>query len=309
MIERLVVGPEVADALATDRPVVALESTIFSTLGLPAPANGEALDRCLRTIRARGVVPAVTAVLDGRFRVGLGDDEHERILGSAHKVAERDLAVAAVAGRVVGVTTVSASLALAALAGIRVFATGGIGGVHLDAADTDDVSADLTAIAAHPVVTVCAGPKSFLDPARTLERLETLGVPVIGLGTDELPLFYARSSGLRVPVRLDDPAEVAEVASVRFGMGHGGVLVAVPIPVAAAVADDVVRSARDVALAEAAMAGVTGAAVTPFVLAAIASATGGRSIPANLALAERNADVAAAIAAAFADSGPDPAGR
>ncbi len=297
MTDPVFVHPEVAAALHGGRPVVALESTIFSTLGLPAPANAEALDRCVAAIVAGGGTAAVTAVLDGVLRVGLDHAEHPRILGEARKVSERELAVAGALGWPFGATTVSASLALAARAGVRVFATGGIGGVHIGAETTDDVSADLTAIARHPVVTVCAGPKSFLDIPRTIERLETLGVPVIGAGTDDVPGFYARSSGVRVPVRVDDPADIARIAALHWRTGQGGLLVTIPIPESAAIAGTEVWGARDDALAEASASGITGAAVTPFVLARIAAVTQGRSIPANLALAENNARLAVAIAA------------
>ncbi len=195
----LVVSDPVREALAQGRPVVALESTIFSTLGLPVPHNAEALRRCRAAIVAGGAVPAVTAVLDGRWRVGLSPDEEQRVLAGVRKVAERDLSVAAAQSWDVGVTTVSASVALAARAGIAVFATGGIGGVHRGVEVSADVSADLDALASHPVVTVCAGAKSFLDLARTLEVLETSGVPVLGWHCEDFPAFYVRSSGLRVP--------------------------------------------------------------------------------------------------------------
>jgi pseudouridine-5'-phosphate glycosidase len=287
------VSPEVAGALAEGRPVVALESTIFSPFGLPAPANREALDRCLAAVREGGATPAVTAVLDGVPRVGLDPAEHDRILDGGVKVAERDLPVAVAQGAPVGVTTVSASLALAAAAGIRVFATGGIGGVHQGAETTGDVSADLGALAAHPVVTVSAGAKAFLDLARTLEHLETLSVPVLGWRTDEFPMFWCRSSGLPLPHRVEDAATVAGVARAQYALGTSrGVLVAAPIPDDAAIA----RAAVDDAIASAVASAGTGAAATPKVLAAIAAATGGRTVVANLALAENNARIAAAIA-------------
>ena len=293
-----VVSPEVAEALAARRPVVALESTIFSHLGLPSPANGEALERCLGAIRAGGAVPAVTAVLDGRAAVGIDPADHARILGPARKAAERDVPVAIAQRWELGATTVSASVALAAAAGIAVFATGGIGGVHRGADITGDVSADLDAIAHHPVVTVCAGAKAFLDLPRTLEHLEMAGVPVLGWRHDWFPAFYTRSSGLPVAHRVDAAAEVADVLA-NHPRG-GGVLVAAPIPEAdaldAAELDDVLAAAVD----DAERAGVTGAAVTPFVLGRIAEVTAGRSIPANLALAEHNAAVAAEIATAVA---------
>jgi pseudouridylate synthase len=287
------VSPEVAGALAEGRPVVALESTIFSPFGLPAPANREALDRCLAAVREGGATPAVTAVLDGVPRVGLDPAEHDRILDGGVKVAERDLPVAVAQGAPVGVTTVSASLALAAAAGIRVFATGGIGGVHQGAETTGDVSADLGALAAHPVVTVSAGAKAFLDLARTLEHLETLSVPVLGWRTDEFPMFWCRSSGLPLPHRVEDAATVAGVARAQYALGTSrGVLVAAPIPDDAAIA----RAAVDDAIASAVASAGTGAAATPKVLAAIAAATGGRTVVANLALAENNTRIAAAIA-------------
>ncbi|MGA0299006.1 MAG: pseudouridine-5'-phosphate glycosidase, partial [Ilumatobacteraceae bacterium] len=224
-----VLAPEVAEALHEGRPVVALESTIFSHLGLPSPANREALDRCLAAVVANGAVPAVTAVLDGVPRVGVSEDEHDRILGAARKSAERDIPVAIAQGWEFGATTVSAALALASAAGISVFATGGIGGVHREVADTGDVSADLDAIASHPLVTVCAGAKAFLDLARTLEHLETAGVPVLGWRHDELPAFYTRSSGLRVPHRVESADEVAAVLAART-RPERGVLLTVPIP-------------------------------------------------------------------------------
>jgi len=294
-----VCSPEVRDALDGGRPVVALESTIFSHLGLPSPHNREALDRCTAAVRAGGAVAAVTAVLDGVVRVGLGDDEHERILGPARKAAERDVAVAVAQGWEFGATTVSASVAIAAAAGVSVFATGGIGGVHRGSEITGDVSADLDAIASHPVVTVSAGAKAFLDLPRTLEYLETVGVPVLGWRHDRFPAFYTRDSGFPVAHRVESAAEVARVLAARSRPGSG-VLLTVPIPGHAELAglDDVL----DGALADADRAGIVGAAVTPFVLGRIAEATEGRSIPANLALAEHNAVVAAEVAVAVAAS-------
>ena len=301
MTDALRVSDEVAAALAAGRPVVALESTIFSNLGLPSPANREALDRCVGAVRAGGAVPAVTAVLDGVARVGLTADEHDRILGSARKVAARDVPVAVAQRWALGATTVSASLLLAARAGIAVFATGGIGGVHRGVEVTGDVSADLDAIAGWPVVTVCAGAKVFLDLARTLEHLETAGVPVLGWRTDELPAFTVRSSGLPVPHRVDAAAEVAAVVRADVALGRvGGVLVTVPIPDDDALPRADVEAALASALADAERDGLSGAAITPFVLGRIAAATDGRSVPANLALAEHNAAVAAEIAVALA---------
>lgn len=290
---------EVADAVAAGRAVVALESTIFSHLGLPSPANAEALARCLAAVRAGGAVPAVTAVLDGVARVGIDDSDHERILGPARKAAERDVPVAIAQRWPLGATTVSASVALAHAAGVAVFATGGIGGVHRGSEITGDVSADLDAIARHPVVTVCAGAKAFLDLPRTLEYLETAGVPVLGWRHDDFPAFYTRSAGLPVPHRVESAAEVASVLTHRT-RPTTGVLVAAPIPADAALDEAELDAVLTAALTDADAAGITGAAVTPFVLGRIADATEGRSIPANLALAEHNAAVAAEIAVAVA---------
>jgi pseudouridine-5'-phosphate glycosidase len=294
-----VLSDDVARAITDGRPVVALESTIFSNLGLPSPANAQALDRCLSAIRRGGAVPAVTAVLDGVARVGLYADEHPRILGEARKVAERDVAVAVAQEWDFGATTVSASVALAAASGVSVFATGGIGGVHRGAETTGDISADLDAIANHAVVTVSAGAKAFLDLPRTLQYLETAGVPVLGWRHDDFPAFYTRSSGLPVPHRVETAAEVAGVLANRT-REHSGVLVGVPIPEDAALEQAEMDAVIDKALADCDAEGVTGAAVTPFVLARIGAATQGRSVPANLALAENNARVAAEIAAAIA---------
>ncbi len=290
---------DVATALAEATPIVALESTIFSNLGLPSPANHEALDRCMAAIRAGGAVPAVTGVLDGTVRVGLNDDEVERILGPARKMAERDIPVAIAQEWEFGASTVSASVAIAAAVGISVFATGGIGGVHRGAELTGDISADLDALAHHHVVTVCAGAKAFLDLARSLEYLETVGVPVLGWQHDWFPAFYTRCSGLEVPHRVETPDEVASVhrSSTR---PSSGVLLAVPIPEADELDPDDLGSVLDRALEECHAAGITGAAITPFVLGRIAEATDGRSIPANLALAENNARVAAQVAVAIA---------
>lgn len=290
-----VLSPEVAQALHAGRAVVALESTIFSNLGLPSPANREALERCIAAVRAHAAVPAVTAVLDGVARIGLESHEHDRILGAARKVAERDLPVAIGERWTFGATTVSASLAIAAAAGVRVFATGGIGGVHRGAELHGDVSADLPALARHPVVTVSAGAKSFLDLPRTLEMLETLGVPVIGYRCDELPAFTVQSSGLRVPHRVDDVGVLAAIAGSRLGAG-GGMLVCTPVPAGEAIDATTMNAAIDAALRDASVRGITGPAVTPIVLAAIAAETGGEAVRANLALAENNALLAAELA-------------
>jgi pseudouridine-5'-phosphate glycosidase len=292
-----VLSDEVASAVADGRAVVALESTIFSHLGLPSPANAEALERCLAAVRSGDAVPAVTAVIDGVARVGIAEHEHERILGPARKAAERDLAVAIAQRWSVGATTVSASVALAAHAGVSVFATGGIGGVHRGAEVTGDISADLDAMAHHPVITVSAGAKAFLDLPRTLEYLETVGVPVLGWRHDDFPAFYTRSSGQPVGHRVETADEVASILVSR-SRASTGILVAVPIPAADELDPDELDAVLAGALADCEAAGIVGAAVTPFVLGRIGAATAGRSVPANLALAENNAIVAAEIAVA-----------
>jgi pseudouridine-5'-phosphate glycosidase len=302
------VSSEVAAAVADGRPVVALESTVFSRVGLPDPAGAEALHRSLAALAAGGALPALTVVLDGVARVGVGDAELARVLGAARKVGERDLAVAVAQRWPAAATTVSASLALAAAAGIDVFATGGIGGVHRDWPETGDESADLGALARHPVVTVCAGAKSFLDLGRTLERLETLGVPVLGLDTDggQFPAFWSRRSGRPVPHQVASPAEAAGVVRAARALGYGGgVLVVTPVPEGDEVPFGELTPVIDAALAAAADAGITGGAVTPFVLDRIATATAGRTVAANLALVEHNAAAAAAVASALARPTPD----
>ncbi len=297
MTNHLIVHPTVLQALAEGRPVVALESTISSTLGLPVPFNREVLDRCVGAIEAGGGVAAVTAVIDGVARVGIDPADIERVLTATRKCAERDLAVAIAEEWDVGVTTVSATVALAAAAGVRVFATGGIGGVHRDDHLTGDVSADLGAIARHPVIVVTAGAKAFLDLAKTAELLDTLSVPVLGYQTDEFPAFYSRTSGIAIHRRIDDLGVAARVLDARLSLGlRGGVIVANPIPREAEIAAAEIESALREALAAAVTERVTGAALTPFVLGRIAEVTGGRSIPANLALAENNAIVATQIA-------------
>ncbi len=292
---------EVGDALAEGRPVVALESTIFSSLGLPSPSNVEALTRCEAAIRASGAIPATTAVIDGVAVVGLAGNETERVLLGTHKCAERDLPVAIAQRWPIGCTTVSATVALCAAVGVRVFATGGMGGVHRDDHLTGDVSADLGAIARHPVLVVTAGAKAFLDLAKTLELLDTLGVPVLGLRSDNFPAFYTRDSGYPVQHRVETEQDAAAVLQARLDLGlPGGVVLANPIPQAAELPRDSIDVAIDTALRDAANQGLRGAAVTPFVLGRLAAVTDGRSIPANLALAEHNALVGGRVAAALA---------
>ena len=291
------ISTEVNNTLATRGAVVALESTIFSHLGLPSPANHTALTDCIAAIREAGAVPAITAVLDGIARVGLEESEHERILGPARKVGEREVALAVGQRWSVGATTVSASLLLAARAGIGVFATGGIGGVHRDVHLHGDISADLGALAAHPVVTVCAGAKSFLDLPRTLEHLEMLGVPVLGLSCDEFPAFTVHSSGLPIPARVDTVDELSSIVRAHRALGRtGGILTCVPVPVADSLDKAMIDRVIDDALRAASKAHIEGPKVTPFVLGAIAEATKGTSVVANLSLARNNARVAAELA-------------
>ena len=296
---RVAPSDEVATALTSGRPVVALESTIFSHLGLPSPANADALRRCLDVIRAAGCVPAVTAVLDGEVRLGIEESEHSRILGAARKVAERDVPVAVAQRWDFGATTVSAAVAIAAAGGVSVFATGGIGGVHRGVEISGDVSADLDAIASHPVITVSAGAKAFLDLPRTLEYFETAGVPVLGWRHDWFPAFYTRSSGLPIPHRVETATEVASVHRNR-SRDASGLLLTVPIPPESELDAARIDAVLENALRDCEAAGIRGAAVTPFVLGRIGEVTEGRSVPANLALAENNARVAAEVAVALA---------
>ncbi len=294
----IVKSREVIDAQSKGAPIVALESTIFSTLGLPQPWNEEALDACEEAIRSQGCVPAVTAVIDGDVRLGLEEDERRLILGEAHKMAERDIAVAVAQKWSFGASTVSASVAIAGTGGVEVFATGGIGGVHRGVGDSGDISADLDAIAQFPVITVSAGAKAFLDLARTLEYFETSGVPVLGWQHDWFPAFYTRSSGLAVPHRVESADEVAAVHRHR-SRPQRGALLTVPIPEADELDAVKIDAAIAQALNECERDGVVGPAVTPHVLAAISRATDGSSLPANVALARNNAVVAAQVARAL----------
>lgn len=297
----LSVAPEVREALAAGRPVVALESTII-THGMPAPRNLETARAVEAAVRAGGAVPATIAVLDGRIRVGLDADDLERLAEekTVAKASRADLPAVLAAGEA-GSTTVAATMICADLAGIRVFATGGIGGVHRGAELSFDVSADLQELARTPVAVVCAGAKAILDLAKTLEVLETLGVPVIGYGSDDLPAFYSRQSGLTVPLRRDTPAEIAAVMAAKWDLGlGGGLVVANPIPAEAAIPAAEIAGHIETALAEAAAEGVQGKAVTPFLLARLEALTGGASLAANVALVLNNARLAAAIAGAYA---------
>ena len=296
----LSVDDEVADALRNRRPVVALESTLF-VHGLPRAIGAETARAVEAVVRAGGAVPATVAVLDGRIRIGLSDEDIDRLTGesSVAKLSRRDLPVALAVGGA-GATTVAATMICAALAGIRVFATGGVGGVHRGAETSFDISPDLEELARTGVAVVCAGAKAILDLPKTLEVLETRGVPVLGLATDRFPAFYYRDSGLPVSHRCEDACAVARVLRLRWALdASGGVLVACPIPEADAMPAAEIEAALALALAEAAARGITGPAVTPFLLSRLAEETGGRTLNANLALVRNNAQAAAAIAVAY----------
>lgn len=295
------IGSEVDDALLSGTPIVALESTIFSELGLPEPANRQCFRRVQAAVRASGAVPALCGVLDGRAVVGANFAQVERLFGGSVKVGARDLGPAAASGLEVGVTTVSATVTLASAAGIEVFATGGIGGVHRGADRSGDVSSDLEAMARHRVVVVCSGVKAFLDVPGTFERLETLGVAVLGWRTDRFPAFYVRDGGPELSSVVSDGHQVAAALRSAAALGHpGGIMVANPIPPEAELDRDVVAAAVADAEETARRDGVSGADVTPAVLAALTEVTGGAVVPANIALAESNATVAAEIATALA---------
>lgn len=296
-----VLAPAVAAALEENRPIVALESTIFSDLGLPAPANAEALHRVVKAVTAGNAVPALTAIIDGVAFAGVDEEQHSLICGPTKKVAARDLGPAIAQRWPYGATTVSASVTLAAAAGIPVFATGGIGGVHRGWETTGDISADLPALAKHPVITVTAGAKVFLDLPATLEYLETASVPVIGWQTDEFPAFHAPSSGLPLSIRADSAGEVAAIAEAHWALGGGGVVVAVPVPEADGIPLDELNEMISGALSAPETAAVSGPAVTPAILGQLGSLSDGRTVTANLALAENNAVVAAKIASALAN--------
>lgn len=298
---RFRIAPEVAAVLAAGGPVVALESTIVAH-GMPWPDNLACAHDVQEAVRAGGAVPAVVAVLDGVLAVGCTEAELERLARGTGvaKVSRRDLpAVLARGGD--GATTVSGTVFGAQRAGIRVFATGGIGGVHRGVAETWDVSADLPEIACSDVAVVSAGAKSILDLPKTLEALETAGVPVVGWGTDEFPAFFVRSSGLKLVHRADGAEEVAAMMRAATEVGlRGGMLVAVPVPVEAEADSEAVQAATEAALEAARREGVGGKDLTPYLLREIAGRTGGESLAANRALVVHNASVAAAIAVAFA---------
>ncbi len=300
MTEVVHIGSEVSDALTSGAAVVALESTIFSGLGLPEPANRECFQRVVAALRGGGAVPALCGVLDGVAVVGADSDQAERLFGGSTKLAARDLSSAVAAGLEVGVTTVSATATLAAAAGIKVFATGGIGGVHRGAERSGDVSADLEALARQPVVVVSAGVKAFLDVALTFERLETLGVPVLGWRTDRFPAFYVRDGGPVLSNTVDNAHQVAETLRAASVLGHrSGILVVNPIPKDAELDADELQEALASAESAVRRDGVSGGDITPAVLARLSKQTSGANVVANIALAESNARVAAEIAVAL----------
>ena len=302
LCEYLDVAPEVAAAIQSGQAVVALESTIISH-GMPYPRNVETAALVEDTVRQGGAIPATIAIVDGRLKVGLSGKEIERLgkLGTdVIKCSRRDLPFV-VARKQDGATTVAATMIIAAMAGIRVFATGGIGGVHRGVEDTLDISADLEELAHTNVTVVCAGIKSVLDIGRTLEYLETKGVPVVGYQTDTLPAFYSRDSGFPVNYRVDTAAQVANAMKIKWGMNlDGGMVVAVPIPEEHALASDEINDVIEDALTEMQRQGITGKDTTPFLLASISERTDGRSLEANIQLVINNARVAAEIAVDFA---------
>ena len=302
MNKYLDLSPEVAEALRAGKPVVALESTIISH-GMPYPQNVETALKVEATIRENGAVPATVAIIGGRLKAGLTPEQIEYLGKKGRGVAKasrRDLPVLVAKGQD-GATTVTTTMIIAAMAGIKVFATGGVGGVHRGAETTMDISADLEELAQTPVMVICAGAKSILNLGLTLEYLETKGVPVIGYGTDELPAFYTRKSGFKVDYRLDTPEELAAAFRAKMEMGlKGGMLVTNPIPEEYAMPADTINAAIDQALREAAEQGVKGKATTPFLLARVCELTGGESLASNIQLVLNNVRLASQIAVELA---------
>jgi pseudouridylate synthase len=297
----LTILPEIKAALGASKPVVALESTII-THGMPHPANIETARAVEAVVRENGAVPATIAVIDGRIRVGLGADELDALAGAEGvvKASGRDLAAVMARGGSAG-TTVSATMRIAALAGIKIFATGGVGGVHRGAEQTFDISADLTELGRTAIVVVCAGVKSILDIAKTLEYLETQRVPVIAYDSDDFPAFYTRSSGLKADHRLSTPDEIARAVAIHDRLDSGtGMLIANPIPQAEALDPSFIDGAISEAVAEAARRGIDRKELTPFLLGRINELSGGRSLAANIALVKNNAALGAQIAVRLA---------
>ena len=295
------ISPEVKAALEAGKPVVALESTIISH-GMPYPRNVETALLVEKTIRENGATPATIAVIGGRLKAGLSHEEIEYLGRTGRGVAKasrRDLP-ALVARKADGATTVATTMIIAHMAGIRIFATGGIGGVHRGAEVTMDISADLEELAQTPVMVVCAGAKSILDLGLTLEYLETKGVPVVGYGTEELPAFYTRESGFGVDYRVDSPEELAAMFSAQRELGYkGGMLVTNPIPAEYAMDKKIIDAAIEQALSDAKARGIHGKETTPFLLARVVELTGGDSLESNIRLVLNNAKVAAQTAGAL----------
>lgn len=293
-------SPEVAAARAEGRPLVALESTIISH-GMPYPQNVQTAREVEALVRAHGAVPATIAVLDGKIRVGLNDEQLE-LLGQspdAMKLSRRDLPYALATGRI-GATTVAATMICAHLAGIEVFVTGGIGGVHRGAATSFDISADLQELARTPVAVVCAGAKSILDLALTLEYLETHGVPVLSIGQDNFAAFYTRDSGLKADFRIDAPVDQARFLRTKWALGlGGGAVISNPVPAEHEMPRGVIDGLIAQALKEADNQGISGKAVTPYLLARIKDLSGGASLATNIALVKHNATVGAELAKAL----------
>ena len=294
------ITPEIELAVHTGRPVVALESTILSH-GMPYPENLTFAREVERIIRAEGAVPATMAIIDGRLKAGLTEEELERMCRAdgVIKASRRDLPIV-VANKLTAATTVATTMILANMAGIHIFATGGIGGVHRGGEDSMDISADLQELAHTPVAVICAGAKMILDIGRTLEYLETMGVPVLGLDTDDFPAFYCRKSGFGVDFNAKTPEDVAAIAKVKWDMGlAGGMLIGNPVPEEYAMDFDEMSAVIDKAMAQAEEAGVKGKNITPFLLAHIVELTGGDSLKTNIQLAYNNARAAAKIAVAL----------
>ena len=298
--DHLDVNPEVVKALEEGRPVVALESTIIAH-GMPYPKNVETALAVEEVIRANGAVPATIGILSGRIKIGLTKEEIEYMAHAENvlKVSRRDLPLV-ISKKMDGATTVAGTMIAAHMAGIKLFVTGGIGGVHRGAGESFDISADLEELASTPVMVVCAGAKSILDLGLTLEYLETHGVPVIGYGTKELPAFYTRKSGFSVDYEIDTPEDLAKAFKTQHELGlRGGMLVTNPIPEEYSMDPDVINKAIDEAIEEAKAAGIHGKATTPFLLAKVKDLTGGNSLASNIQLVYNNARLAAKTAAAY----------
>lgn len=295
--EFLDIHPEVKAALAEGKPVVALESTIIAH-GMPYPKNMETAFAVNRVIRENGAVPATVGIIQGRIKIGLTDEEIEylALTENVAKVSRRDLPFI-IAGKADGATTVAGTMIAASMAGIRVFVTGGIGGVHRGASESFDVSADLEELKMTDVVVVCAGVKSILDIGATLEYLETSGIPVISYGTDEFPAFYSRGSGFKTEYQMDDPAKISELIDLKYKMGlRGSIVIACPIPAEYEIPSDEIESVIQLALDECEIKEIKGKRVTPFLLDKVKQLTEGRSLEANIRLVLNNAEIGARIA-------------